>query len=71
MISPSDQPGGRPRDTANHFGVGMRGEKIVVMMPPEGPLTPERAFNLGIWLVALSGASGADFIGALKDIAES
>lgn len=70
MISNLDPAAGGPRDTANHFLVGLRAGQIVILKPPGSPLTPEQAFNLGIWLVAMSDANAADILRALTDIAK-
>ena len=41
-------------DTANHFGVGIHGERIRIMLPVPETLTKDQAMNLAAWLAAMA-----------------
>ena len=41
-------------DTLNKFAVGGLGDSIVLLMPPQGPITSEDALVLAAYLVALA-----------------
>lgn len=45
-------------DSANHFGVGGQGDKVIVNFPIPRPMTRGQALNLAAWLVAI--ADGQD-----------
>jgi hypothetical protein len=42
-------------DTANKHLVGLKGDQVVVMVPPRAPLSREEAMMLAAWLLAISG----------------
>lgn len=44
----------KPIDTANRFLVGIKGDRIVVMLPPTGPIMKPYALNLAAHLVAMA-----------------
>jgi hypothetical protein len=41
-------------DITNMFLVGSMGDKIVIQIPPNRPLSKDEALNLAAWLVALA-----------------
>lgn len=41
-------------DTTNKFMVGVRVDKIIIMMPPRRELSKADALNLAAWLVTLA-----------------
>ncbi len=41
-------------DTHNKFMVGVRGDQIVIMLPPMGAISKPDALMLAAWIVALS-----------------
>lgn len=45
----------------NKFGVGLRGEEVVVLLPPRGGISKDDAVNLAAWLVALANPGRARF----------
>ncbi len=55
-------------DTANHFAVGVNGDKLVILRPILGPLTKDEALNLAAWLVALCNVNNRDFLEKLDAI---
>lgn len=57
-------------DTDNDFMVGVQGGKVVIMMPPRGPIAPGPAIRLAAWIVALTDHSHEhqDFHAALSAI---
>jgi hypothetical protein len=54
----------------NEFGVGSTGTELVILVPPKGSISPERAMALAAWLVALAGGDRDEFE-ALLDAVES
>lgn len=55
-------------DTANYQLVSMSGSGIVVMNPPRGPMTTERALLFAAWLVALTGEGREGFLKVLDAV---
>lgn len=57
-------------DTGNKFMVGVLGgdNNVVVMRPPQGPLSVEQAHNLAAYLVALSGGDRERFLKVLDAV---
>ena len=41
-------------DTLNKFAVGSLADSIVVLIPPQGPVSPDEALVLAAYLVALA-----------------
>lgn len=54
----------------NEFAVGSQGHDVVILVPPRGPISKDRALALAAWIVALSGVERSDF-DALLDAVES
>lgn len=48
-------------DTTNEYLVGAQGDRVVVVMPPRGPMTKEQALRLAVYLRVLSGATDAEY----------
>ncbi len=42
-------------DALNKFMVGGQAGKVVMMMPPRGPMTHDEALTLAAWLVSIVG----------------
>lgn len=40
----------------NRFMVGVRAGQVVIMLPPQGPMSKDDAKNLAAWLMAMAGA---------------
>lgn len=57
-----------PIETLNQFIVAANGDCIVVMHPPNTPLTKEEALNLAAYLVALADPTHERFAKVLKAI---
>jgi hypothetical protein len=61
-------------DSANHFEVVERksGAGVIILNPPKPDqvLDKKQCVNLAAWLVAMSGATGDDFVQVLTDIAK-
>lgn len=57
-------------DTLNKYGVGVQGEKVVVLLPPRTPMTKTDALILAAWLVTMADMSEgeADFQEILKAV---
>jgi hypothetical protein len=60
-----------PIDTFNKFLVGMRGETIIIGMPPRTPLVREEALLLAAYLVALADPSGERFRRVLEAVEDT
>lgn len=61
-----------PKDfsTLNIFGVGMRGDGLVLLRPPARPITKAESLNLLAYLVVLNAFSArevSEAIGAVED----
>lgn len=41
-------------DTLNRHAVALRGDAVIMLMPPERPLTRIEAFTLAAWLIAMA-----------------
>lgn len=59
-------------DTSNRFVVSVNGSGILVMNPPQAPITPEDALVFAAWLVALAEHQASfDFDDARKAVENS
>lgn len=58
-------------DTANKHLVGLKGDQVVVMVPPRAPLSREEAMMLAVWLVAISGVDLETFRQAYEAVANA
>jgi len=47
-----------PIDPVNRHCVAMNGDKVVMVLPPSGPMTKREALLLAAWLVALADSNG-------------
>jgi hypothetical protein len=56
-------------DTFNKHMVGVQGERIVIMMPPTGPISKREALMLAAWIVTLAD-DNADFTSFLAAVQE-
>lgn len=67
-------PAGWPKDTANHFGVVRKGDKIQVLfwdkVAGENSFTLAGAVNLAAWLKRLADPEGKEFERVEKEIAK-
>jgi hypothetical protein len=57
-------------DTTNDHLVGTMGGRVVILVPPTGPMDPDEALRLAAWLVALADPSGERF-GEIRKAVES
>jgi len=48
-------------DTTNDHLVGMRGDQVVIVLPPMAPMGHDEALRLAAWLVAVADPLGDDF----------
>lgn len=58
-------------DTTNKFMVGRKGEDVVLLNPPRGPISQDDAIMLAAWLVALSTDSSIEFGDALDAVSST
>ncbi len=56
-------------DTHNKFMVGVQGERIVIMLPPTGPISKRDALMFAAWIVTLAD-DNADFTNFLAQVQE-
>ncbi len=54
----------------NQFGVGVLGDKVVILMPPTRPLTNREALELAAYLVCMTLLPISEFKAVLEEVQE-
>lgn len=55
-------------DTTNDHLVGLQGGRVVMLMPPLGPMDTDEALRLAAWIVAIADLDGDRFTAVLEAV---